>query len=268
MNVSLVLTTAGHVPERMKALEELKARLDLSRWASVRIETEKAPNWQWAAHVWDWAADQDTLGTVFLQEDIDVSHDFETRIEEIVSTHPTELIGIHCAHPGARRAYLDGYRWARTRDGLIGVAYFLPTADVRELVSWRIRDLRSRAYERITEDCLVDIYAMCHEREIWHPLPSPVRHKIDMKSTYDNDNHLLRMTQVTWKDEERLELGRADYKHSGAAWLGEFYATLPSHVLDILEDKEEARRVIKRIVDMRQAEPKFRRFVTQVRGST
>jgi hypothetical protein len=266
MNVSLVLTSAVHVPERKLAYDELRKQLHPERWASVHEEVEKAPNWQWAAHAWDWAADQDTLGTVFLQEDIDLAPDFEDRIARIVACRPDELIGIHCAHPGARRAYLDGYRWCSTRDGLIGVAYYMPTAVARELVTWRHRDLKARAYERISEDCLVDIWAMCNNRRIYHPLPAPMRHKVDMKSTYNNDEHLLRMTQVTWEDEARLGEG-SDYEHSGVAWLGEFYAALPHHVMDLLEDREEAKRVLATATNPEPVDRKFVRFFNQVRGA-
>jgi hypothetical protein len=267
MNVSLVLTSAVHIPERKKAYDALKAKIDPRNWCGIHEETEKNPNWQWAGYAWEWAANQDTLGTVFLQEDIDVAPDFEKRIQRIVECKPDQIIGIHCAHPGARRAYLDGYRWCSTRDGLIGIAYYLPTKDARELVTWRIRDLRSRAYERISEDCLVDVYAMCHGKDIYHPLPSPVRHKVDMRSTYNNDEHLLRMTQVTWEDEARLGEG-SDYEHSGTAWLGEFYAVLPHHIPDLMEDKEEAKRLARAALDCRKPEQKFRRFFNQVRGAT
>lgn len=268
IDVSLVLTSAVHIPERKAALDELRAKVNVSEWAAVHEETERAPNWQWSAWAWDWAADQDTLGTVFLQEDIDVCPDFAKAIDTIVRCHPNEIIGLHCAHPGARRAFLDGYRWGKTRDGLIGVGYYLPTAVTRDMVQWRLRDLRTRAYERISEDCLVDIYAMCKGLDVWHPLPSPVRHKVDMKSTYDNDNHLLRMTQVTWEDAARLELTGGAYETSGVAWLGEFYQALPHHILDLLADKEEAKALLKRVLERDKGAEKFRRFFGQVRGAT
>jgi hypothetical protein len=176
---------------------------------AYREETERAPNWIWSFTSWAWSAETDADICLFLQDDLVVAPNFWPALQAMLSPGVNlpagrgpgqEIVSLATVHPAAKRVARDGGRWFTTIDGLVGLGYAIPRLAVREFLEWRKGALFPDALQWITEDSLLNIWALCTKRRIWHPVPTIIDHDVELRSTYSNDEHLYRSPSVTWAD--------------------------------------------------------------------
>lgn len=249
LKLAVAISHTPWIPERVLSMKRLKSQLgiigecdgvifdneilpnDVDGWYFEM--TDRAPNHVWSERMWTWATEcGDATHAVFLQDDVTVGADFWKRLQAMISAAPDQIIGLEAAHPMCANLLRAGARWCTTTDGLIGVGYVMPIRVLKEFLAWRATKLLPKALEQISEDTLIDVFAMHTKRKIWHPVPTIIDHDIELKSTYGNDNHTNRRPTATWADFAKLggdvgRLARPEFwtQDTPPPHLGRFYAT-------------------------------------------
>lgn len=186
---------------------------------TCKIFDEKKPNRAWAHDMWQWGIATGADLFLTLQDDTEVMPRFWDALAAMLpALPPRAVLGLAGHHPGCETAYRQDARWGRTRAWVVGWAYAMHRADLVELV----------AYERstdpkLTEDSLINVWCSETGRDAWHPLPSPVDHRLDLPSTYPgNTGHTYRKSHVRWDREPELlaRMVSPDYWKIGRMPLG------------------------------------------------
>jgi hypothetical protein len=185
------------VDERRVSLHELRGALTpLPPGAEYRVFGDKAPNHVWSEELWTWLAGTNATHVLQLQDDVRVCPEFWGALQALVAAHPDEVIGLETVHPLAK--YASGHRWVTTSDGLVGVGYVMPRAQLVQFLKWRHDALKPGAPEQITEDTLIGLWCLHTKRRIYHPVPTIIDHNVNIKSTYNNDAHGARRPEIRW----------------------------------------------------------------------
>ena len=211
----------SHTPwrrERVMSFARLKKAIDVhgdtaAGAVEYKLFDEKAPVWVWAGQMWRWAAESPCSHGLFLQDDLIVAPNFWQSLLAMVLAVPDQIIALETVHPGARVLARNGSRWCTSADGLIGCQYVIPRPVLVEMLDWRTHNLRAGALENMSEDGMINVFAMDTGRKIWHPIPAIARPDVSLPSTYGNDHHTHRTPSVTWED--GITLDRMD----GGGWL-------------------------------------------------
>lgn len=242
ITISLAISHTPWVPARVESFGRLENRLaqsvgacptwDFARAAGMTEKksfTERAPNWSWSEDMWRWASETSATHCLFLQDDVIPAPNFWPAIHAMVEAHPDQIIGLESVHPGGMSLARAGQHGYTTADGLIGVGYVEPRSVVVEKLKWRLFDLKRGAVENMTEDALINVFALCTGRRIWHPCPTIIQHDTSLESTYGNDAHSHREPCVTWRDGDVCDFAVADLEEpsfwgkSSGPHLGRFY---------------------------------------------
>jgi hypothetical protein len=213
IRVGLSISHTPWVPERVQSmarlLDELGLRVEHSMgvWGplpelleAVRLETERAPNHVWSERMWRLALEEKVTHCAFLQDDVRVAPNFLRALYAMLEAVPHVVVGLEAVHPAGMSIARTGGRWYTTGDGLIGVGYVFPRPLLEQFLEWRASALKPGALEAITEDTLVDVWAVATGRRIWHPVPTLLDHDTTIASTYGNGEHPYRRPSVTWRD--------------------------------------------------------------------
>lgn len=201
---------------------------------SYEIFADREPNHRWSDRMWLWGevTGDDSLHhtaepiTHFLtlQDDVIPAHDFWVRIAHMVESMHDQIIALETVHDAAPLLALDGHRWCSTSDGLVGIGYVLPLPVLREFNAWRQRPTgggrliaptwryavkmpklgeagEPTPYEHtlLTEDTLINLFALSTGRRIFHPIPTIIDHDTTLPSSYadyGNDTHGHRRPSV------------------------------------------------------------------------
>jgi len=144
----------------------------------------------WARDLWRWASIV-REPTVILNDDVDVCPSFRHVIGAMLSVCPFDM-GLHTTFPGG----YSGAPWVSS--------YWYTGPAVLIYPEW------AKVLLRFWDDHLdlaganedmIGIYAAYeHKKPYWHPVPSPVRHRTDIRSTLGYDKHPHRVTTVPWTD--------------------------------------------------------------------
>jgi len=218
------------VPERVAHLQTMLEKLP----EDTKLYTERVPNWVWSEMMWRRASEMSGVTHhLVLNDDVLLPANFMAMLTAMITARPDMVIGLETAHPAARTLAIKGQKWCTTSDGLIGVGYVLPHSDMVSLVEWRDTMLVTGATQRISEDTLIDVWAMSTWRLIWHPVPTIIDHDTELVSTYGNEHHAYRRPSVTWKDGDVCgwtdeDLTDPAFWHSTITpHLGQFYESVP-----------------------------------------
>jgi hypothetical protein len=229
----MIATCVTHCPwrpERVESMARLRTQLGTQRGRGpYREETERAPNAVWSELQWRWAAGTEARWCAFLQDDAMLAPNWWPALEAMLAAVPDRILGLESVHPATMTLARAGKRWCSTADGLIGVGYVLPRETLREFLTWRAGLLKG-AVEAITEDTLLDVFALSTGRRIWHPIPTIIDHDTSLDSTYGNDAHGFRRPLVKWSDGDVCGWTSGDLERpefwapDGVTHLGRFYA--------------------------------------------
>lgn len=200
--------------------------------ATHRVFPDRAPNWAWSEQMWRWGAETDATHFLTLQDDAIVAPNFWPALRAMLEAVPDQIIALEAVHPAGKTIARAGeHRWYTTADGLIGVGYVMPRSLLQEFLRWRAQELVPGAVEAITEDTLIDVFAIARGMRIWHPCPTIIDHDLSIDSTYGNDKHSHRRPSVLWSDGDVCGWSDSDLESvewwrpkPGLPHLGRFYA--------------------------------------------
>lgn len=267
MSISLAISHTPWVPERVKSMDRLLGQIlnngpfdRKEPKGPYKIFDEKEPNWVWSEKMWKWAQSTGTYSHLFLQDDVIVAPNFWKCLDAMLEGNKHwEIIGLHCPHPAARTLLRDGAQsWYTSADSLIGVGYVMSEPALVDFLQWREYELEPHAIERIHEDDQINLFALARGMKIWHPVPTIIDHDLGVSSTYDNDHHMYRRPQATWKDlwlvedspfstHDGNELTDQDFWDPGdVPHLGRFYKATHHYLPLIMKDKLAAQQAVVR----------------------
>lgn len=247
MRISLAITHTPWIESRRPPFNRLLQALGpdhllgvLENWEAYKVFDEKAPNYVWSAHMWEWAAAQDVDYCLFLQDDAIVPDNFRPLLESMLSgmwEEPPAIIGLEVAHPAAHALHEEGYRWFTTADALIGVGYIVSRHFLKRFLDWRM-GLEPDVIRKVSEDTLLGLFCALDGTRILHPLPTIVDHDTSIPSTYGNDKHTNRRPLVTWNN--ALARANPDFwaPVPRVPHMGCFYETTHRYAREVFHDPD------------------------------
>lgn len=210
---------AGHVPERKPGLDRLLAALP----SGAHVESAPGKPHEWSERQWKGAIAQGRTHCALLNDDVIPCDGFLDVLDAAVRAQPKAILNLYNLHPLAAEADARGFRWLTSPDGLIGNAYVLPTSTLEEFLVWRSLVLKPGAVEELSEDQLVNMFAMTTERLIWHTVPSLVDHDPQIASLFPkNMQHRASVGPRPGMPRD----WRSDALHTGRFFLGNHWALL------------------------------------------
>src|SRR5688572_31349290 len=168
--LSITVAHAAHVPERKATLGRMIERLP----DYTRIETTRGKPHQWSLAQWQMGLDSNATHCVFLNDDLILCDNFEATCLNVIAARPDHVINLYNTHPLASEAFNKGMRWTTSPDGLIGNAYVLPHAAMKEFLAWRENDIASGTPETLSEDQLINLWVMSKHSLVWSTVPALV----------------------------------------------------------------------------------------------
>lgn len=236
----------GPVGDGMSASEE--AKRDGLEFA--RVFDRPCPYWEWSSEMWHWQRGTRASHALVLQDDVIPMKGFWPVLRAMIEAVPDEILALETVHPSAKHFARERIgRWLRTSDGLIGVQYVLPRPILEEFLRWRGGNLEVDAETVITEDSLINCFALDTGRDIWHPVPTIAEHDTAIRSTNKgNDFHPFRNVSVRESDGDVCgwnvaELASPDFwrVEEPPAHLGLFYRGTVSLALQWVKSFDEAK---------------------------
>jgi hypothetical protein len=246
-----VVLAIAHTPwlaERVTSMARLREQLSSGHayLTDQREFTDRAPNAVWSEMMWRWAAESSAEWCLFLQDDAEVAPNFWAALHAILEALPVDadVVGLQATHPACPALATEGVRLVTTTDALIGVAYVVRRAALREFLRWRATGLHPGWNEPgprfLSEDTMLGLWCAITGRKVFHPIPTIVDHDTTIQSTYGNDAHVHRRPLVTWRDAGKYgpwDLEESDFWMGGGAQrnahglgpphLGRFYPSTP-----------------------------------------
>lgn len=187
MRLAISIAHAAHRPERVESLGRMMAQL---LPANPYVECEPGKYHEWSLRQWQGAlhlaAHDEATHALLLNDDVELCDDFLDVLAKVIEARPTHLVNLYNTSPLAIEAQKRDLSWLTSPDGLIGMAYVLPVAGLKEFLSWRATKLTAGTVEALTEDQLLNLWAMHQGALIWHTVPALVDHDVSVPSCYDN----------------------------------------------------------------------------------
>lgn len=190
---------AAHLPGRDKSLDRMMARLDahhIHNRQSVHFEFGKAPPHVWSERQWRAALKPGFTHGLFLNDDLILADEFWEKLEDRIDQRPNDILSLYCSDPRAAELHAKGHRWYTSTDGLIGNAYIYPIWLLEKFLDWRQTALVPGVIETLSEDQLINLFAMATGRKIFHTIPSLVEHDVSIASAYGNEGNAARTASV------------------------------------------------------------------------
>lgn len=204
MTFATVIAHAARRPERRATLERMLSALDSNVVACpVGVWGEPGKPHEWSLGQWDFAVrlaeSSDCSHVLLLNDDLVLPEgsrfdNFKNIVRRVIDARPTHIINLYNTHPLALEAQKRGLSWLTSVDGLIGNAYVLPVPALRHFLMWRERELEPGTVEALSEDQLINLWAMQHDALIWHTVPALVDHDVSVPSCFGNTQ--MRRPQV------------------------------------------------------------------------
>lgn len=250
---------------RVKSLARLLEGVQPERAAAFKVCSGPGPepNQIWSQRLWQWGIEQmDADHLLVLEDDVIPSPHFWDILGAILKTHPHEIIGLEAIHPSGLELANAGFRSYTTIDCLCGVGYVMPIEELKCFLEWRHTALRPGAClpGGIDSDTMIGVWTAVTGRKIWHPLPTPIDHDVEMTSIMGNQNHQNRRPVVRWN----MVTSGADKLLTPEYWgdregphLGRFYNATPYFVARWVKEWEDATivRIERDLVRIQRIEP-------------
>lgn len=224
--ISVVIAHAAHRPERVETL----CRLMKSLWSDghndnvIHIDQTRGAPHEWSHAQWTRGATANRDYCVFLNDDMVACDNFWPTLKNVLRARPSHIINLYCGHHGGLVAYNKGLKWVTTVDGLIGNAYVMPTEIVKDFLAWRLDAVVPTSVELLSEDQLINLYAMWSGALIWHTVPSLFDHDTSVPSLYGNTQ--LRKPSVGPKPDMHLIDWNTDAVHVGRQFRGNHWGLI------------------------------------------
>jgi hypothetical protein len=189
LTLAVAIPHADWAPRRKSNLAVMREMIE-GDVAAYYEYPNRSPCNDWAGHVMGWGAAQKTSHFVLLQDDLLLAEHFAEMLHLLVAAMPADVIGLHTIHPGAPALAHKRGRWCATMDGLVGPQYVFPQPLLEAYCLWTAKELKDGWRTAITEDTLIDVWALATGRRIVHPIPAIADHDGSIPSTWGNAGHL------------------------------------------------------------------------------
>lgn len=236
-------------PERRESVERMKDVLlpQLGTEHVLHVESQPGKPHEWSKRQWDKALLTPRTHCVLLNDDLILCNDFIPTLLKVIEARPTHVINLYNAHKSAQLCGRNGYSWITSVDGLIGNAYVLPTQHLRAFMWWRESALVDGAVEELSEDQLINLWAMEQAALIWHTVPALVDHDISMPSCFENTQ--IRKPEIGPYEHMDMMQWDTDAIHVGRLFRGNHYYLL-TKLKDAHGDVARRRNLIERYYAM------------------
>lgn len=218
--LSITIAHAAHAPERKATLGRMLEKLP----SYTVVDTTPGKPHEWSLAQWKRGLEGEPTHCVYLNDDLILCDGFEETILNILKVLPDNIINLYNTHNLSAEAYTNGYRWTTSPDGLIGNAYVLPANAVRILLDWRETALLDGVTEAISEDQLLNLWAMSRRAYIWHTVPALVDHDTTVSSLFGNVQ--LRRPCVGPKPDMPSLNWKTDAIHTGRTFTGNHWGLI------------------------------------------
>ena len=197
MNIKIAIGHAAWAGETRR--ENYKRLVQELKPDYVHVSEAQEHATVWARDLWTEASKDDRNATVILNDDVEVCPDFRQVLWAMTLNDEGSGVG---AHLGLHTTFpeLETFpnlpSWIRSY-WYTGPAMCLTPLWARHLL--RFWDSHPELHDA-NED-MVGIYAAYEARKpYYHPIPSPVKHRTDIRSTLGYDGHAHRLTLCPWDD--------------------------------------------------------------------
>jgi hypothetical protein len=207
-DVRICIAHASWLPERRETLARL---LETVPDAEVFRSKRREPACIWARRVWEWAEDG---GGIILNDDVQVHPEIGAVVEAMLQSVQGEALSLHPTMPVARDLADAGSRWMRCH-WYTGPGVYLPARVATELLEWGDR-IGWETCARLNEDNLAIYWAIAYGKPFWMPLPAPVAHNAEARSTMGYEHHPFRSCTVPWTDYPEAKMTDPDFWRSSA----------------------------------------------------
>lgn len=218
MTISLAISVA-HCAARPERVETLKSMEQVIRadpyGGAICIEAAPGKPHEWSFRQWKGAVNRSRSHCVLLNDDLILCKDFLAIVRKVIEARPNHLINLYNSHDLAHVAVERKLSWLTSVNGLIGNAYVLPTEHLRAFLEWRAHNLTPGTIELLSEDNLLNLWAMEQGALVWHTVPALVDHDTSVPSCFDNTQvrkptvgPLPDMSAVDWNT-DAIHVGRA-----------------------------------------------------------
>lgn len=219
MKLAIGIAHAAHRPERIESLGRMLGQLARHR---PFVESLPGKPHEWSERLWrgtlEDAERADASHCLLLNDDVELCDNFMAVLERVIEARPVHLVGLYNSHYLAHEAVKRGLSWLTSRDGLVGIAYVLPTASLRAFLQWRATSLTDGTVEVLSEDQLLNLWAMAHGCYVNHTVPALVDHDVSVDSCYGNTQ--MRHPEVGPRDGMLSINWATDALHMGRQFLG------------------------------------------------
>ncbi len=222
-DIGFTIAHAAHRPERVETLRQVMAALE---GQPVHVESAPGKPREWSERQWRAGLALDTRWVCCLNDDILPCADFVATLRNVVAAQPGSIIDLRNSHGLAREADKRGLRWITSVEGLLGQGYVLPAGVLRNFLQWREEALVPGAADVLSEDRLLNLYAMQHEGLVWHCVPALCDHSTSVPSLYGNENDGVRRPVVLPREGMAGLDWNTDALHAGKLFLGNHYSLL------------------------------------------
>ncbi len=227
MRLVASIAHAAHRPERAATCERMHAALCQG---DIAVHVEAAPGrpHEWSERQWRGAIGaaegREATHALLLNDDMVPCDSFLAALDRVVAARPNHIINLYNTHPLAREAQKRGLSWLTSPDGLIGNAYVLPVPALRAFLEWRAAELEPGTVEGLSEDQLLNLWAMATGAIIWHTVPALVQHDTSVPSCYGNTQ--MRRALVGPRADMLAVDWDTDALHTGRIFAGNHHALL------------------------------------------
>lgn len=184
----------------------------------LAVNSTVGPPSVWSLAQWQHGISCGLDYVLCLNDDMMPCADVWTVLANVLAARPNHIVNLYNSHPGAIDAANKGLRWYTSVDGLIGNAYVMPTPVLQDFLTWRSTVLIPGAVELLSEDQLINLYAMYTGALIWHTVPALFDHDTSVPSLYGNTQ--LRRPQVGPKPDMHAIEWDTDAVHIGRQFRG------------------------------------------------
>lgn len=221
--LSVAIQHTPWIPERVDALGEMVQAIP--RRVPTRIFRDRRPErmlWEefktvLALDQWEWSLKTECTHHLFLTDDLHMAPNFWLALNAMIEAKPNAIIGLLSNHPQAVEEAAKGNTWYRCNSWIVGPAYVVPTEHLRGFLAWysNLRDDADPGGRRWFNDdsALNEWNSLYGPKESWHPLPTIIEHRHDLKSTVGHGDMYSR-ERVSWRATRTVQ-----HHEDGFSWI-------------------------------------------------
>lgn len=184
-------------PERQATLARAEEKIDMRHPTLVeyQVETDAERRGPWfpVKILLQYFATLDITHAVILQDDVLPCNDFMNVLTKVVQAKSTEAICLYSASHAACDALKKDLSWYTSLNG--AVQFVLPVGLIAEFLEFVEFACDEEMQKDLGEDGMINLWAMCTDRDIWHTAVSVLDHQ-NPPSLVGNDEHKFRRPMI------------------------------------------------------------------------